>query len=133
MINYTLFWDLWDTALNTDSRNDFVAKWSTAPTDLADAFTLESIYTMAYGGCFGIRTVMGVSQRAFAEMYEIPRRSIEDWESGRHLPSGYTTKMLGYAVLSDVITLRSEGFIERQIEEAVATLNAADAQHPQHS
>ena len=34
-----------------------------------------------------LRTITGLSQRAFGEKYHIPTRTIEDWEGGRRKPS----------------------------------------------
>lgn len=106
MINYTLFTDLWDTALKSNSREEYTALWSRY--DLADTFTLDSVYDMAYGGVRRIRTVIGLSQISFAEQYQIPRRSLEAWETGTRVPPSYTVKMLGYSVLTDAATLRDE-------------------------
>lgn len=106
MINYTLFTDMWDTALKSNSREEYTARWSKY--DLADTFTLDSVYDMAYGGVRRIRTTIGLSQTSFSEQYEIPRRSLEDWETGKHLPTSYVVKMLAYSVLTDVVTLRNE-------------------------
>lgn len=41
-----------------------------------------------------IRAQTGLSQQAFAAAYEIPRRSIEDWETGKRVPPVYLAKMM---------------------------------------
>ena len=45
-----------------------------------------------------IRTASGLSQAAFAKAYGIPRRSIENWESGASTAPEYVVKLLAYAV-----------------------------------
>lgn len=50
----------------------------------------------------GIRAMTGLSQRAFAEKYQIPRRTIEDWETGRGAPPDYVLNMLERIVLEDM-------------------------------
>lgn len=41
-----------------------------------------------------IRQKTGLSQAAFAERYEIPKRTIENWEAGIREPPIYVLKML---------------------------------------
>ena len=51
-----------------------------------------------------IRKSTGLSQKAFCEMYEIPRRTLEDWEAGRREPPAYVLKMLSRIVTEDFDT-----------------------------
>lgn len=46
-----------------------------------------------------IRQRTGLSQAAFAEKFEIPKRTIENWEAGTREPPIYILRMLG--VLAD--------------------------------
>ena len=48
-----------------------------------------------------IRTLSGLTQQAFSEKYEIPKRTVEDWESGRRNPPGYVIALLERAVKED--------------------------------
>ena len=48
-----------------------------------------------------IRTMTGLTQKAFAEFYEIPKRTLEDWEAGRRTPAPYIVKLLERAALED--------------------------------
>lgn len=41
-----------------------------------------------------IRKDTGLSQKAFAEKFEIPKRTIENWESGDRAPAKYVVKMI---------------------------------------
>ena len=45
-----------------------------------------------------IRAASGLSQAAFAKAYGIPRRTIENWESGANTAPEYVVKLLAYAV-----------------------------------
>lgn len=45
-----------------------------------------------------IRTATGLSQAAFAKAYGIPRRTIENWESGSNTAPEYVVKLLAYVV-----------------------------------
>lgn len=44
-----------------------------------------------------IRTAAGLSQAAFAAKYHIPKRTIENWESGANRCPEYTLRLLAMA------------------------------------
>lgn len=48
-----------------------------------------------------IRKYTGLSQIKFAERYNIPRRTIEAWESGNREPADYLVSLLWRAVKED--------------------------------
>ena len=48
-----------------------------------------------------LRALTGLSQKAFSDKYEIPKRTIEDWETGRRTPPEYVTKLLERVVKED--------------------------------
>ena len=112
MISYTHYSEMWDAAIKSDSLETFTALWSGR--HLADTFILNAVYDMAHGGVRRIRAIIGLSQARFSERYEIPRRSLEDWETGKHLPTSYAIKMLGFSILADIV------------DEDVLLENAAD-------
>lgn len=41
-----------------------------------------------------IRAKTGMSQKKFAEYFDIPFRTIQDWEQGRRIPAPYVPKMM---------------------------------------
>ena len=43
-----------------------------------------------------LRAATGLTQKAFAELTGIPKRTIEQWESGRRNPPDYLIKLLAY-------------------------------------
>ena len=45
-----------------------------------------------------LRTETGLSQKAFAEKFDIPRRTLENWESGEATPPGYVVKLIQTAL-----------------------------------
>lgn len=45
-----------------------------------------------------IRSYTGMSQARFGEAYEIPVRTIQDWERGIRTPPAYVIKLLELAV-----------------------------------
>lgn len=48
-----------------------------------------------------IRKITGLSQAAFASKYEIPTRTVEDWEAGARKPAPYLVKLLERVVCED--------------------------------
>ena len=48
-----------------------------------------------------IRSLTGLSQVKFCEKYNIPRRTLEDWESGKNKPADYLLDLLERAVRED--------------------------------
>ncbi len=49
-----------------------------------------------------LREITGLSRIAFARRYDIPIRTIEDWESGKRTPPSYVIRLLGEAVERDM-------------------------------
>ena len=50
-----------------------------------------------------IRQLTGLSQTKFAEKYQIPLRTLQDWEAGRREPAEYLVALLERAVQADVM------------------------------
>lgn len=48
-----------------------------------------------------IRKLTGLSQAAFSEKYEIPKRTIEDWETEKRTCPTYVNRLLERAVIED--------------------------------
>ena len=45
-----------------------------------------------------LRATTGLSQAKFAKLLDIPTRTIEDWESGRHKPPDYVVKLIEFYI-----------------------------------
>lgn len=43
-----------------------------------------------------LRTACGMTQQAFSDYFNIPKRTIEDWESGRRKPSQWVVELIEY-------------------------------------
>lgn len=48
-----------------------------------------------------IRAACGMTQRAFAEFFAIPKRTIEDWECERRTPPEYLVKLIEYRLRNE--------------------------------
>lgn len=111
-MTYNDFRSIWFSALDyTEEQRDLYRNergWQTWMDEFGDdtaaiICTLDCIYDMAHIGCKAVRALTGLSQRAFAESYGIPTRSIENWEARVNAAPTYTLMMMGFAVLSDSI------------------------------
>lgn len=49
-----------------------------------------------------LRTLTGLSQKDFSDKYEIPKRTIEDWEGGKRNPPEYVISLLERVVREDI-------------------------------
>ena len=61
-----------------------------------------------------LRTITGLTQKAFGQKYHIPTRTIEDWEGGRRRPSETILYLLGRVVKSDYEKEWDEYYKERE-------------------
>lgn len=66
-----------------------------------------------------IRKLTGLSQAKFAARYEIPKRTIENWETGKTEPPEYVAKMLRRLVEIDT---KSDGITEILKEKTAETI-----------
>ena len=54
------------------------------------------------------RERLGISQEKFSKKYDIPKRTIEDWESGKSKPPRYVMNMLLEKVFSEIVYYRKK-------------------------
>ena len=45
-----------------------------------------------------LREITGMTKRKFAEYFEIPLRTVEDWEAGRRLMPVYLLRLMSYKI-----------------------------------
>ena len=69
------------------------------PTDeeLRDASHSDTIYSVRE-----LRNLLALSGQKFGDKYDIPRRTIEDWEAGKAVPPIYVVKLLNRVVKEDI-------------------------------
>lgn len=51
------------------------------------------------------RLMLGIKQKDFAEKYQIPLRTLQDWEAGRRTPPEYLPPLLFFRVAFDFPTI----------------------------
>lgn len=54
-----------------------------------------------------LRKKNGMTQKEFSEFFNIPKRTIEDWEGGRRVPPVYVVELIQYK-------LENEGIIKKE-------------------
>lgn len=50
-----------------------------------------------------MRTAAGMTQKAFAEYFNIPRRTVEDWEADKRTPPPYLLDLMMYKLKNEKI------------------------------
>lgn len=48
-----------------------------------------------------LREKTGLTQKAFGEWLNIPKRTIEDWETGKRVPPPYVVELISYRIEHD--------------------------------
>lgn len=48
-----------------------------------------------------LRKATGMTQKAFSDYFEIPKRTIEDWEGDRRKPPEYLVKLIEYKLKNE--------------------------------
>lgn len=101
-----LFNTLWTAALDCADRDTYVSDWalSSAWGDAPEADVpadrveeLGHLWDAAHLTICDIRAHTGLSQAAFAARYCIPRRTVENWESGDRQCADYVRLLLAEA------------------------------------
>ena len=75
------------------------ARCTTKKESYATERTLEKIYKLANSDIQTMRKYSGYNQKEFSEKYEIPKRTLQDWEQGKRNPPEYTKKLLAYTII----------------------------------
>lgn len=53
-----------------------------------------------------LRLSTGMTQKAFAEYFKIPVRTIEDWEAGKRKPPVYVVELIEYKIKKEELTVK---------------------------
>lgn len=55
-----------------------------------------------------LRKLSGMSQRKYAEYFGIPRRTVEDWDSGKRACTDYLLALMEYKLIKENIIEKGE-------------------------
>lgn len=98
---------LWAEALTSTDRDAFISDaalssiWGDAPDAAIPDDRLQQLgqlWDAAHLTVKAIRAATGLSQAAFAQRFFIPRRTVENWESGTNTCPVYVRLLLAQAV-----------------------------------
>ena len=109
-ISFELFARLYMETADYTSRDMYIGErgWQADWMDEIDAAGINvgtlliNIWDLAHEDIAQLRRRAGLSQRAFADRYNIPRRSVENWEgngTARHEPAKYIKMMIAYTLI----------------------------------
>lgn len=101
-----LFNALWSASLDSGDRDTYISDWALSsiwgdspdadiPTERVEM--LSRLWGVAHLSVRDIRAHTGLSQATFAVRYCIPRRTIENWESGDRQCPDYLRLLLAQA------------------------------------
>lgn len=86
-----------NATLPLEEGDSTMTKKEFAKDELKEFANSDKIYTIKE-----IREYSGLSQAGFAAKYDIPKRSIENWEGGKRECPLYVTKLLNRVVKDDI-------------------------------
>lgn len=113
-MTYQEFLKIYLAAGDHDEKEMFIADnggmWIEGYPDEKIVDLLSAIWDVAKGGFNALRSITGLSQRAFSDKYFIAKRTIENWSLGAKSPEArsapsYVLTLLAYAVLKDEIII----------------------------
>lgn len=80
---------------------DWMNPYEKNPQLIADILTL--IYELAYLDFKGLRKKLGLSIKKFSRVYDIPYRTIENWETGKSICKKHLLMIIAYTIFMDKI------------------------------
>lgn len=104
-MKYELFIKLYEEALGYSDVDLYIAEraWQ----DWMDSYdnvgnTLKQIYQLATSSLKDTRDLLGISRAAFSRKYNIPIRTLENWDAGTSDAPAYVKTLIDYTLYSDV-------------------------------
>lgn len=101
-MNYQTFKDLYDEALTYTNIDEYVlhhdwADWMDDYPENEAGLVLQRIYRIAHAPLSETR---GMTQAEFSRLFEIPVRTVQDWDAGRRNPPAYVRQLICYALVN---------------------------------
>ena len=63
----------------------------------------------------GLRAETGLNRRQFAEHFQIPLRTVEEWEAGRRKPPAYIPRLIKYQIMYEQQVGEKEENMKKEI------------------
>ena len=101
-MNYQIFKGLYQEALTYADVDEYVLHhdWSDWMNDYQEneiGPLLQTIYQMAHSSLAETRNM---TQAEFSRLFEIPVRTVQDWDAGRRNPPAYVKQLICYALVN---------------------------------
>ena len=106
-MDFALFNQLYSEALESPSMESCEAQ------DIADI--LSTIHSLANSTLAESR---GGSRAEFARKFDIPIRTLEDWDSGKRSAPEYIRKLIDYVIFIEIVQEKVQEKIARRKEKA---------------
>lgn len=118
-MKYALFIQLYSEAMEYNNLDAYIAErgWQSWMDAIEDpnkiVFILTSIYNFAKSSLQEIRESYHLSRAAFCRLFNIPIRTVEDWEARRNKMPIYTKLLICYVLITEFMP-EGEDEIERK-------------------
>ena len=99
MVSYSIFSQAFRFARGCETESEYIQTCVRAGLEAGEDI-LERIYMIANLSLRGRREkILGISRAEMHRRYQIPLRTLEDWEGGRYKPADYVESLLAYTLL----------------------------------
>ena len=99
MVSYSIFSQAFRFARGCEMESEYVQACTDAGLETGEDI-LKRIYAIANLSLRERREkLLGISRAEMHRRYQIPLRTLEDWEAGKYKPSGYVETLLAYTLL----------------------------------
>lgn len=114
-INYSTFVRLYNEAEQEKDLDMYIAErgwqdWMGDDVDDVDEVidVLRTTYEATRSDFKGLREMLGISQADMIRTYNIPARTLKQWEYGEREPAEHVRKLLAYAVTMETLNKENE-------------------------
>ena len=106
-MKFELFSRLYDQALQYDDCDMYIAErgwqeWMDAYSNGSDVSALSnilsSIFDVSRMNIKEMRSSLGLTFKAFSELYSVPSRTVQDWEYKKSKTPEYARKLIAYTI-----------------------------------
>lgn len=99
MVSYSIFSQAFRLARGSEAESEYIQACTDAGLE-AEKDVLKRIYTIAKMSWRERREkILGISRAEMHRRYQIPLRTLEDWEAGKYKPADYIEILLSYTLL----------------------------------
>lgn len=99
-MKFELFKQLYSEALEYEELDMYIAErgWQDWMGEFEPAENLTEIHTLANSTLKETRTRLNLKREGFSNLFEIPYRTLQDWELGNRTPPTYVKLLIDYSL-----------------------------------